>query len=53
MDSDFKSPINLGNPNEHTILEIAKIIIQKINPQLEIQFKSLPKDLISLANSLL
>ena len=44
MNTKFSGPINLGNPTEHTILEIAKIIIQKINPKLEIQFQSLPKD---------
>ena len=44
MNTKFSGPINLGNPSEYTILEIAKIIIQKINPQLEIQFLSLPKD---------
>ena len=44
MESDIAGPINLGNPLELTIEDIAKIIIKKINPRLEIQFKKLPED---------
>ena len=29
MDSDYKSPINIGNPNEFTILELANLIRKK------------------------
>ncbi|KGF91960.1 MULTISPECIES: UDP-glucuronic acid decarboxylase family protein [Prochlorococcus] len=44
MNSDFSGPINLGNPEEFTIIELAKIIIDKINPSLEIEYKELPED---------
>ncbi len=44
MNSDFPGPLNLGNTSEYTILEIAKIIINKINPDLKIEYHSLPKD---------
>ena len=44
MDSDYSLPINLGNPEEYTINQIAKIIRNKINPDLEIIYKALPKD---------
>ena len=44
MESNISGPINLGNPIELTIEEIAKIIKEKINPRLEIQFKKLPAD---------
>ena len=44
MESNISGPINLGNPLELTIKEIAKIIIDKVNPNLEIQFKTLPAD---------
>ena len=44
MNSDYSLPINIGNPEEYTINEIAKIIREKINPNLEIIYKELPKD---------
>ncbi len=37
-------PINIGNPEEFTILELAKLIRAKINPKLEFIFKPLPQD---------
>ncbi|MEX0270754.1 UDP-glucuronic acid decarboxylase family protein [Leptolyngbyaceae cyanobacterium UHCC 1019] len=37
-------PINLGNPDEYTILELAEIVQRLVNPEVEIQFKSLPQD---------
>ena len=44
MESDENGPINLGNPDEHTILEFARIIKNKINPDLQIKKFPLPKD---------
>tara|TARA_B100000242_G_scaffold61294_1_gene36888 strand:+ start:6776 stop:7729 length:954 start_codon:yes stop_codon:yes gene_type:complete len=44
MKSNTKSPTNIGNPEEITILELAKKIKEKINPKLEIVFKPLPQD---------
>ena len=44
MNSDFTGPINLGNPEEFTIIELAKKVIEKINPSLEIEYKKLPED---------
>ena len=44
MDSGEIGPINLGNPDEFTIKELAEIVKQKINPNLEIIFKPLPTD---------
>ena len=38
------TPINLGNPEEYTILEIANKIRSLINPNLEFEFKPLPLD---------
>ena len=37
-------PINLGNPNEFTILELAKMIIDITKSKSEIAFKDLPSD---------
>ena len=44
MDSGEIGPINLGNPNEFTIKELAEIVKQKIDPNLEMIFKPLPSD---------
>ena len=44
MDSDYPYPVNLGNPEELKIIEIAEIVRSKINPNLEIIYKELPED---------
>lgn len=44
MNGDHIGPVNLGNPGEYTILELAQMVQQKINPTGEIQFKPLPQD---------
>ena len=44
MNSDQTGPINIGNPNEFTILQLAQLIRNKINPSLPIIKKPLPED---------
>ena len=46
MDSsdDFTGPVNLGNPNEITILDMAEKIIELTNSRSQIIFVSLPED---------
>ncbi|MFB8790299.1 MAG: UDP-glucuronic acid decarboxylase family protein [Potamolinea sp.] len=44
MNNEHIGPINLGNPDEYTILELAQAVVQKINPDAEIIFKPLPQD---------
>ncbi|MFN4067673.1 MAG: UDP-glucuronic acid decarboxylase family protein [Thermosynechococcus sp.] len=44
MNSDYIGPVNLGNPDEYTVLELAQKIQALINPGVEIQFKPLPSD---------
>ena len=44
MNSEFSGPINLGNPDEFTIIDLAKKVIEKTNPSLEIEYKELPED---------
>jgi UDP-glucuronate decarboxylase len=44
MESDRTGPINLGNPDEYTILELAQKVRDKIAPNREIIFKPLPQD---------
>lgn len=44
MDSDHKGPINLGNDEEFTIMELADLIRSKINLDLKFIYKELPGD---------
>ncbi|NJD51895.1 MAG: SDR family oxidoreductase [Candidatus Methanoperedens sp.] len=44
MMSDYSSPVNVGNPEEHTILEFAKFIIKLTGTHSKIVFKELPQD---------
>jgi len=41
---DITGPVNLGNPSESTILEIANMIIQLTGCNSSVEFKSLPPD---------
>jgi UDP-glucuronate decarboxylase len=41
---DFTGPVNLGNPTEITILELAKLIIEMTASKSTIEFKALPQD---------
>lgn len=41
---DFTGPINAGNPNEVTILELAKSIIRLTNSESKLIYKDLPED---------
>jgi UDP-glucuronate decarboxylase len=41
---DFTGPVNLGNPGELTILELAKKVVALTGSKSEIGFKSLPSD---------
>ena len=42
--SDYSSPVNLGNPDEITIIEFANEILKLTNSGQKIIFKSLPED---------
>ena len=44
INSDYNHPINLGNPSEFTMLELAELIKEKTNSSAEIIFKDLPID---------
>lgn len=43
-DSDFDIPINLGNPKEFTMLELAEMVISKTNSNSKIKHLALPMD---------
>ena len=42
--SDFHEPVNLGNPNEVSILDFAKEILALSGSKCQIEFKPLPQD---------
>ena len=44
MNGNHIGPINLGNPDEYTILELAQTVQNMINPDAEIKFEPLPSD---------
>ena len=44
MNSNYDHPLNLGNPNEYTIRNLADMVSNKINPNSKIIFKKLPVD---------
>lgn len=44
MNGDRVGPVNLGNPDEYTILELAQQVQAMVNPDLAVQFEPLPQD---------
>jgi dTDP-glucose 4,6-dehydratase len=44
MESDVHLPVNLGNPEEYTLLEAAKAVIEVTESRSEIVFEALPTD---------
>jgi len=43
-DDNFSGPVNIGNPEEYTILQIAELIIQLLNSKSKLCFHPLPED---------
>jgi dTDP-glucose 4,6-dehydratase len=59
LDSDYVGPVNIGNPDEFTMLELADIVLEVVGSSSEIVYEPLPiddptqrKPDISLARSL-
>lgn len=44
MNGDHTGPINIGNPGEYSILELAQTIQEMVNPDTELIYKPLPED---------
>ena len=44
MHSRINEPVNLGNPNEFTVLELARLVIKLTGTKAKIIFKPLPQD---------
>ena len=43
-ESGYHMPVNIGNPNEFTLLELSKIVIEVTGSRSEIVFEALPTD---------
>ena len=44
MNGNYIGPVNLGNPTEYTILQLAETIQRLIDPTAQLIFKPLPQD---------
>ncbi|MBV9389144.1 MAG: SDR family oxidoreductase [Chroococcidiopsidaceae cyanobacterium CP_BM_ER_R8_30] len=44
MNRAYIGPVNLGNPDEYTILELATVVQKLVNPKVKIEFAPLPED---------
>ena len=44
MESNYQKPMNIGNPNEFSIKQLAYLVRDLINPNLEFEYKALPLD---------
>ncbi|MHB1517625.1 MAG: UDP-glucuronic acid decarboxylase family protein [Acidimicrobiales bacterium] len=44
FDSELTGPVNIGNPDEHTVLELARVVSELFDPGLEIVHLPLPAD---------
>jgi nucleoside-diphosphate-sugar epimerase len=42
LDSEHRGPVNLGNPNEFTIMELAKLVLELTESSSEIVYKDMP-----------
>jgi dTDP-glucose 4,6-dehydratase len=42
--SDVHTPVNIGNPNEFTLLELAKAVVEVTGSRSEIVYEALPTD---------
>ena len=44
LDSEYVGPVNIGNPDEFTVLELAETVLDLIDSRSEIVFEALPTD---------
>ncbi len=44
MESNYKKPMNIGNPKEFTIKDLAHLVRDLINPNIKFEYKELPQD---------
>jgi nucleoside-diphosphate-sugar epimerase/intein/homing endonuclease len=43
-ESGYHSPVNIGNPQEYTLLELAQVVIEVTGSRSEIVYEALPRD---------
>ncbi|MGO9876353.1 MAG: UDP-glucuronic acid decarboxylase family protein [Acidimicrobiia bacterium] len=44
LDSDLAGPVNIGNPDECTVLELARLVLEVTGSDSEIEYRPLPPD---------
>jgi UDP-glucuronate decarboxylase len=44
MNGDYIGPVNLGNPDEYTIAQLAETVQAMVNPDADLVYKPLPQD---------
>jgi dTDP-glucose 4,6-dehydratase len=44
LDSDYVGPVNIGNPDEFTILELAEVVLDLTKSESAIEYRDLPVD---------
>ncbi len=44
MESNYQYPMNIGNPKEFSMKELANLIRNLVNPHLEFEYNKLPQD---------
>jgi len=44
MNGSFIGPVNLGNPDEYTIMQLAETVQKMANPTASVEFKEVPSD---------
>jgi dTDP-glucose 4,6-dehydratase len=44
LDSDQAGPVNFGNPNEHTVLELAALVCRIVGSDAGVEHHELPED---------
>jgi UDP-glucuronate decarboxylase len=44
MEGPHTGPMNIGNPGEFTIKQLAELVRDRINPNLELVYRPLPQD---------
>jgi nucleoside-diphosphate-sugar epimerase len=44
LDSDYVGPVNVGNPAEFTVLELARLVLEITSSPSELEFVDLPED---------
>jgi len=44
LESDIKTPVNIGNPNEMTVKDLSHLVVELTGSSSEVVFKDLPED---------